>query len=61
MGDERKYQVRGYPAKNDPDWNLKERWIGSADDIEEAREMKGNATLIGWVTVIIFEGDSVVE
>jgi hypothetical protein len=61
MGDERKYQVWGYPAKTDPDWNHKGKWIGSADDIEEAREMKGNATLIGWVTVIIFEGDSVVE
>jgi hypothetical protein len=31
------------------------------DDIEEAHKLKGNATLIGWGTVIILEGDSILE
>jgi len=61
MGDKKKYQVSGYPAKTDPDWEQKGRWIGSADDIEEARKLKSNATLIGWGIVIILEGDSIVE
>jgi hypothetical protein len=32
MGDERKYQVWGYPAKSDPNLNYQGKWIGSADD-----------------------------
>jgi hypothetical protein len=61
MGDKKKYQIWGYPAKTTPDWNHQGKWIGSADDIEEARKLKGNATIAGWGTVLVLEGDSIVE
>jgi poly-gamma-glutamate capsule biosynthesis protein CapA/YwtB (metallophosphatase superfamily) len=44
-----------------PIGTTKGRWIGSADDIEEARKLKGNATIAGWGTVLVLEGDSIVE
>ena len=61
MCDKRKYQIWGYPEKTDPSWNDKGSWLGSADDIEEAHKLKGNATIAGWATVLVLDGDSIVE
>ncbi|MGA3049698.1 MAG: hypothetical protein ABSD67_24050 [Terracidiphilus sp.] len=61
MTDGRKYKVWGYPEKSDPQWNHKGRFIGSTEGIEEARKLKESATTIGWGTVLILDGDLVVE
>ena len=60
--DDKKYQVWGYPAKTDPLWNTQGTWIGGAPTIEEARKLKENAVNFAeWPTVLILEGDVVVE
>jgi hypothetical protein len=61
MSEEKKYKVWGYPAKTDANWHHNGRFIGSADEIEEARKLKENATLAGWGTILILDGDLVVE
>jgi hypothetical protein len=61
MGDEMKYKVWGYPAKTDPLWNQKGKFIGSADKIEEARKLQESAKVAGWRTVKIYQGDFIVD
>jgi hypothetical protein len=61
MGDEKKYKVLGYHATTDPDWKQTRRFIGSVDEVGEALKLKENAMIDGWGTVLILDGDSIVE
>ncbi|MGD0893277.1 MAG: hypothetical protein ABR923_17265 [Terracidiphilus sp.] len=61
MGDEKKYRVFGYPAKTDPDWSIKGKLVGSVDDIQDAHKMKNNAIAIGFDSVIILDGELIIE
>jgi hypothetical protein len=61
VSDEKKYKVYGYPAKTDPDWNRKGRFIGSVDEIGDAHKLRDNAISVGWSTVLILDGDTIVE
>jgi len=61
MSDEKKYKVWGYPEKSDPLWNVKGKFIGSTDGLEDARKLTDNARIAGWGTVLILDGDLVVD
>lgn len=56
-----KYKVWGYWKKSESDAHSQRKYIGAADMIEDAREIKENAEDLGWPTVCIFEGDHIVE
>ena len=61
MCDKKKLRVFGYSAETDPLWNLKGKFIGSVDDIEDARKLKNSALSTGFGIVRIYDGDFELE
>jgi hypothetical protein len=61
MADQAKYKVWGYWAKSTSETHFRRKLIGTADTIEDARQIKDEAEKLSWPFVCIFEGDHIVE
>jgi hypothetical protein len=61
MADQPKYHVFGYWAKSSSDTHFRRKLIGTADTIEDARQIKDDAEKLNWPFVCIFEGAYIVE
>ena len=61
MADQAKYKVWGYWAKSTSETHFRRKLIGTADTIEDARQIKDDAEKLNWPFVCIFEGAYIVE
>jgi hypothetical protein len=61
MAGKAKYTVWGYWSDSFSELSPQRKCVGEAESIEQAREIKNDAEIIGWPTVCISEKDLIVE